>query len=445
MSLYRRLVGFLPSLVLGLAIAAGVITRDRWIGRLLPERAQPSADRPKDTVGQDHDHDREHVALSDEARANLKLVIGRAEVRPFWKTLSIPGRVVEKPATHRTIPAPMAGVVQAIHVRPGEALRGGELLFELRIVSEAILTAQGELFRSARELQMVGEQRARLDQARGAGVSESRIIDLDMQLNRLRTAVQTHRQDLTTHGLTDAQIADAEAGRFATRSTIVFPPVSGIANGMPEVESIAVRLGEQVTAGQPLGSVADFRQLALEGRAFRTDAGLLARALGEGMPVTAEFPGDDPTAWPSPIPPLAISRVANTIDPATRTLTVVIDLDNQARAYVRNGKTAQFWRFRPGQTAQVHVPVEKIDGGIVVPAAAVARDGPEAFVFVKEGKEFAREPVELLHYDRNTAVIKPNDHVKPGAEMAMNAAAGINRVFKAQQSGGAGHGHDHDH
>ena len=73
---------------------------------------------------------------------------------------------------------------------------------------------------------------------------------------------------------------------------------------------------------------------------------------------------------------------------------------------------------------------------LVVPASAVAREGPEAYVFRQNGDLFDRWPVHVLHEDRSNVVIANDGSVAPGWAIAHNAAASLHRILKAQAAGG---------
>ena len=62
------------------------------------------------------------------------------------------------------------------------------------------------------------------------------------------------------------------------------------------------------------------------------------------------------------------------------------------------------------------MPVEKYEDVFVVPAAAVVRDGPEAYVFRQNGDLFKQLPVHVLHEDRQSIVIA-NDGSIPAREL----------------------------
>ncbi|MBX7105742.1 MAG: efflux RND transporter periplasmic adaptor subunit [Gemmataceae bacterium] len=437
MSVGRLLLRVVPWVVVASAIAGAVATRAVWMPWIVPTA---KSEEPAEKHG---DESTERVKLTPQARANMKLAIGPVHLQTWWKTLTVPGQVADRPGvTDRSVSAPLAGVVQAIHVRTGDTVRPGDRLFDLRVVSEAAQTAQTELFKSARELQLLGDQKARMEQARGTAIPESRFIELDMQISRARTSVHAFRQDLQARGFSPAQITSAEGGSFVTEYSVVAPPFPD-PGGLYEIQELKAHLGDFVTAGQSLGMLADHRELIIEGFAFKTDVPALTRATAAATPVTADFVGDDPAVWTTPVGPLRLRHIANSIDPATRTLQVTVPLRNQARTYERDGKTLLLWRFRPGQSVLLRVPLEKLDGVIVLPTEAVIREGADAYAFRVNGDWMERKPVVVLYADQTETVLANDGTLPVGSFVARSAGAAINRAIRSQEPAAGGHDHDH--
>ena len=152
--------------------------------------------------------------------------------------------------------------------------------------------------------------------------------------------------------------------------------------------------------------------------------------------VTVEFAEDDPDHWPALSQAFEIRYLSNSIDTESRTFDFFIPLSNQSRVYEKSGATFVVWRFRPGQRVRLHVPVEEMSNVFVLPAAAVVREGPEAYVFQQNGDLFNRIPVQILHEDRLNIVLANDGSVLPGLYLAQNSAASLNRVLKAQAASG---------
>src|SRR5207244_1520481 len=134
--------------------------------------------------------------------------------------------------------------------------------------------------------------------------------------------------------------------------------------------------------------------------------------------------------WPPLQSSFKIRHLANTVDTVSRTFSFFIPLTNQSRSYEKDGRIFLVWRFRPGQRLRLHVPVEELKDVIVLPAGAVVREGPEAYVFRQNGDLFDRRPVHLLHEDRSNIVLANDGSVAPGLYVAQGAAASLNRVLK---------------
>ncbi|PCI06892.1 hypothetical protein COB72_11255 [bacterium] len=155
-----------------------------------------------------------------------------------------------------------------------------------------------------------------------------------------------------------------------------------------------------------------------------------------GWGIVVEFAEDDPTHWPVLSQKFEIRHLSNAIDAKSRTFGFFIPLLNQSRSYKKSDETFVVWRFRPGQRVRLHIPVEELNNVLVLPAAAVVREGPEAYVFQQNGDLFNRIAVHVLHEDRLNIVLANDGSVTTGLYLAQNAAASLNRVLKAQAASG---------
>jgi hypothetical protein len=176
--------------------------------------------------------------------------------------------------------------------------------------------------------------------------------------------------------------------------------------------------------------------LFIKGHAFKQEAPLLEQAAQKGWPIDVEFAEDDSRHWPPLEQTFRIRHLANTIDSASRTFDFFIPLTNQSRTYEQDGQTFLVWRLRPGQRVRLHVPVEQFENVIVLPAAALVREGPEAYVFSQNGDLFNRIPVHVLHEDRSNVILANDGSVRPGSYLAQSSGASLNRVLKAQAASG---------
>jgi cobalt-zinc-cadmium efflux system membrane fusion protein len=433
--------------VIGAGTAA-YFTRDRWLPMLSPPVAGPHEPEAPHA----HDEPSGVLTLSDEARKNLGLVVEPLKLQTYWRTIDVPGIIVDRPGrSDRGITSPAVGVVTAVHAFPGDTVRPGDRLFTVKVFSEYLQNSQAELFKATQETVLLKEQHDRLEgPAKSGAIPKSQLIEVANQLKRQAASIQAHRQDLLTRGFSPAQIDEVAEGKFVSNIDLFAPPPIGTMDGAEpselvdqqtngptyEIQELKVDLGQQVQAGQLLCYLANHHALYIEGHAFKHEAPHLERAAQNKWPIQVEFAEDDPQHWPELEQTFEIRHLANAIDPGSRTFDFFIPLTNQSRGYEKEGRTFVVWRFRPGQRVRLHVPVEELKDVYVLPSAGIVREGPEAYVFRQNGDLFQRKPVHVLHEDRLNIVLAKRGSVAPGVYLARNGAASLNRVLKSQQAGG---------
>lgn len=451
MRIYQVIRPFIGIVVVGSVIATAYFTQEYWIPLLQPESVAESEDDPETPIDEP-----KVLKLSPQARKNLKLVSKPVVPQSYWRVVQIPGTIVDRPGrSDRGVTSPAVGVISKVHAFPGDTVRPGDRLLTLRIFSEYLQSTQKELFTATNEIQIAKEELDRIRPlAESGGIPKSRLIDLQNTIRRKQAITQAHRQDLLTRGLNPTQIDRVAKGEFVSEIDIVAPPLSQQSDAVTtiqtasfqsqstddgiafELQQLNAELGQQVQAGQLLVTLADHSSLYIEGHAFKREATHLATAAQNGWSIKVEFVEDDGTTWPELAQSFEIRHLSNSIDAKSRTFDFYIPFQNQARTYKREGETFIVWRFRPGQRARLYVPVEEMTDVVVLPAAAVVREGPEAFVFQQNGDLFDRLPVQVLHEDRLNIVIANDGSVTPGLFLAQNAAASLNRVMKAQAASG---------
>ena len=457
--LIKRIVTGL--VVISALVAGGIYAYFHFNSQQVPQEAHRDEE-------ESHDHasaPTNAARLSPQAQKNLDLESRPLELTSFWRTIEVPGVVVDRPGiSDRGVVAPVAGVITQIHHHPGDTIKPGSPLFSIRLVGEALHSSQLELFKATREVEIARDQRQRLaDVAQSGALAQSRIIEIDNQIRRLEVTIAAYEQALEARGLTKESIAAAARGKFLTEFTVKAPEAQAMRHteialasgtesetGQPaqlpfafELQELNVELGKQVEAGQVLCHLADHRGLLIEGHAFKQEMPLIQEAARNGWEVEVEFDIGSSSDWP-PLPEkLPIHHVANAIDPESRTFAFDLLLQNQWQAYTHDGQTRLLWRLRPGNRVRLHVPVERFENVFVLPQEAIAREGPETFIFRQNGEFFDRKPVHVLYEDRRHVVVAEGGGARPGVYVAQSGAASIHRVMKAQASSGAPNVHVH--
>ena len=133
---------------------------------------------------------------------------------------------------------------------------------------------------------------------------------------------------------------------------------------------------------------------------FKREAGNLERVMEKGWSIGVDFVDDVAENWPKLNQRFKIRHLSNEVDSESRTFNFVVPIENQSRVYEGAERTSIVWRFRPGQRVRLQIPVEKIENVLVLPAAAVVRDGAEVYAFQEIGKFYRRFPVHVIYQDR---------------------------------------------
>ena len=414
-----------------------------------------TAQSAKETAGKS---ELQMLELGEKARKNLNLAVKAVRPTDYWRTLTIPGVVADRPGvSDRGVTSPAVGVVAEIHAFPGDTVKPGQRLVTLRLFSEYLQATQTQLYKASQEVKLVQEQIERLNSVASSGaVSGSRLIEQRNELQRQQTLIQASKQELLNRGLTPDQIALVTDGAFISTIEVLAPPPRAhemVLNGLVkpeiqtvgfkvasdigyEVHSLGVELGQTVQAGDLLANLANHQSLFVIGHAFKREAGLLEQAAQNKVPLGLEFAEDSNEMWPAIDQQFQIRHLSNTIDTATRTFDFFVPLINQSRTYQKDGMTFMVWRFRPGQRTRIEVPVEKLANVYVLPSEAVVREGADAYVYRQNGDLFNQIHVHILHEDRTHVVLANDQSITPGTFLAQNAAASLRRVLKAQSASG---------
>jgi membrane fusion protein (multidrug efflux system) len=275
-------------------------------------------------------------------------------VQPERRALA---RLSSQPATAEALHeadlgSKVSGEVTELHVDIGSRVKGGQVLARMAVPE--------------------------LIQARNAAAAQVAALRSAYE----RTAALAERNSVTQKSLAeaksrlDAAIAvEAEAEAEMAYATIQ-APFDGIvtARGIDRGDMV-YQASSPKGSGQPLLRVAQVDVIRVktyvpERDAIWVDAGDPATVAFEGVPGVT-FEGK-------------VSRLSGVLDPATRTMLVEIDLPNT------DG------RIRPGFYGRTEIALERREGALALPSAAVRTEGGNAFVYViGEGDTVRRTAVAI--------------------------------------------------
>ena len=315
-------------------------------------------------------------AAATEAAALEFAAAELAEVAPadLARTLPVTGTV--RAVTQTIVRAKVAGELRELAVREGMTVRAGERLARIDPTDfEARVREREAQLRSAE---------AQLEQAQRTHDNNRQLLERNFIS---QNAFDNARSALDVAvAARDAAVAQLAQARKALADTAVTAPIAGT------VGERFAQVGEKLSPDNRILSLVDLGRLEVEAPVPAADLGSVR--LGE--PITVRVEGVDT--------PLAgrIVRISPATAPGTRSVPVWIGIDNpQARA-------------RVGMFARAALTIERRDGVLAIPAAAVREQGGRRFVYaVVDGRLVERDVVTGLR-DEGDDAAGPRLEVRSG-------------------------------
>jgi len=317
-----------------------------------------------------------------------------------------PGKIEANPNRVSRIAAPVAGRVASVDVKVGDAVGVGQPLFTLDS-PDADAAVSGE--RQARAALTQAEaalDKARTDAARASDLyehdaaakkdklaAENAVTQADAAVAQARAALEQAERRLAVLGLSAAGTAQ----RVTMRS-----PLAG------KVLDLTIVPGEYKNdTSTPVMTIADLRTVWVSSQVPETYIRFVQPR--ELLEVRL-------AAYPADVFHARVARIADTVDPQTRTVKVHAELDN------RDG------RLRPEMFGTIH-HVESYAKTTVVPVAAVIEDNGQASVFVQTAPgRFERRVVQPGA--TANAVIRIASGVRPGETVVVDGAVLLSAMMR---------------
>ena len=333
-----------------------------------------------------------------------------AEVKRGTIEAGIPLSGDLRPMQTVVVRARLEGDLTGVYVRPGQAVRQGQLLaqFEPNQQTSDRRSAEADRASARSEVSTAEwnlEQSRELLKAGAVPERDVRLAEQSLAAARARLAASEARVRSTTEGLSD---------------TRVLAPMSGV------VESRAVEGNERVTRGAELFTLVRGDRLELAASVPER----LAGALRPGQSVRFSAQGRTLEG--------TVARVSPTIDPGTRAVTVFVEVPNPGGAL--RGNT-----FVTGRAVG-----RTIDDAVLVPTTALRQaqegvgtgrgTGSNTFVYRLRGQNAERAPVNLGLVDEAAGVAEVLDGLQPGDRVIVGNVSGVGQGTTVQILGGEGNG-----
>lgn len=258
----------------------------------------------------------------------------------------LPARVAVPNDQVRMVTAPLAGLVEALLVAPGQTVKKGQVV--ARLSSPEALALQRDGAQAASQALLAEQVRARDAQLFAEGlIAESRLQASRAQAEQAAALLAERRQRLALAGL-------AQAGGNASGSLALRAPLDG------EILEQSASVGQRLEAAGPIYRIARLHPLWLE---IQAPVALAAQlAVGSRVQVPAQQASGK------------LIAVGRAVDGGSQTVLLRAEIDRGSE------------RLRPGQAVEASLELKPgAAAGVLLPAAALARQGERTLVFVKQG------------------------------------------------------------
>ncbi len=269
--------------------------------------------------------------------------------------------------------AQLSGIVEKLNVEVGSRVREGDVIAEIdaRGLRARLAQAQAQIAVDEQDVRRAGvelERARRLDAKKL--VAESQVEDAEIALAQARARLEKARRD--------AAVVETELVYAVIRS-----PITGT------VASVSTQEGETVAASfttPTFATVIEDGALELVAMVDETDIGNVA--IGNPVTFTVE-------AYPAEEFAGQVVRIA----PKGTIISGVVNFE------VMISITSPVTLLRPDMTANVSVRTAEREA-LVVPNAAVQREGGERYVWIQQGDALARRVVEVGTRDTSFTEIR---------------------------------------
>ncbi len=347
-----------------------------------------------------HAAERASFAVTPAQMRALGVTLQRLDQPTTIRGLSYPARVMLPPQQDSVISAPVAGVVDQLLVTEHQRVASGQPM--LRLASPEFGQLQLAALQAASHNRLAQQTLQREKQLFAEGiVPRRRLLEAEAAASDSQAALRQASGALHLVGLDAPAVARLIGAGVPQESLLVRARSTGL------VVDLLARPGQRVAAADPLLHIADPSQLWLD----------------------IQIPADSADAWAKDGEISVVGR-AVTARPMQASAVVGEGQTVSLRAQVTRGVE----RVRPGEFVQVQLPFADSAGAWSLPLAALARQGEQAWVFVRTAQGFEARKVSVVA--SAGASVSVQGALKPGDQVAVSSVIALKAAWLGQ-SGGA--------
>lgn len=338
----------------------------------------------------------ESIPFLKEQQWTLDFATEIAAERTIRESLRVAGEVQPRSGGEVEVAAPITGRIASSSQIPaiGSVVSAGQTLATLvpHTPNPADLpTLQLEIAEATAHLQHARRDRERVERLLEAGAVPAKRMheaqeEETLVTARLKAAEERFAQYESSRR---ADGAPSDQSLFTVRA-----PLAGV------IASVNATPGSNAAQGDSLFRIVAVDRVYVVAHVPEADASRITQLTGAEM----EIPGTDRA-----LPVRGLVSVSRLIDPESRTLSVIYEVDNSDR------------RLAVGQALPVRLFLSQASSAVAVPEGAVIDDGGRPVVFVQlDGEAFARRPVRLGA--RASGYVQVLEGVRPGERVVSRGA-----------------------
>lgn len=298
-----------------------------------------------------------HIHADQQQMAGI--LLGLPEKRPVSETIACVGMVETPPQSKASVYAPIQGYVRQVHGYPGTAVKKGDLL--AIIEHPDIISQQQQYLDAQAQLTYWISEQNRLQQlVQGEVAAKKQLEQANAQLATAKATAEALEAHLLFMGINPDKVQEGIVS--AVRLTA---PISGY------ITEINTHLGALASTEASLYELVDDSHLHLELGVYTRDIARIA----PGQQVTFSLPNA------SEVYHGTVQLIGKQVDMETKTVQVHVHFDEEEIT------------LTPGTyvNAQIMLQTDTLN---TLPETAFVRQGEQQYVFVQDGENFVRIPVE---------------------------------------------------
>jgi HlyD family secretion protein len=324
-----------------------------------------------------------------------------ARVADIVKKAVAPGAIV--PRREVTIKPRVSGVLEKIHVEPGQYVKDNPLIAQIRIIPDVVSLNNAE---SNLKTARISFENAKLEVARFESLrAQGLISQTEYNQQKLNAELRAQELDAAENNLQLVKVGASK--RSGAVSNVVYSTVEGMVLEVPVKEGGSVIEANNFNEGTTIASVADMNDLMFSGKVDESEVGKIKVGMPVSIAVGAlgerRFQGELEYIAPKGIPKEG-----------------TIEFEVRAKIRLEPGVF-----IRAGYSANADIILERKDKVLAI---------SESLVKFEDGKSFVEVEVAPQKFERRNVKLGLSDGIE--AEVVSGVAAGA--VLKVQESGDQG-------